>query len=56
MTEGLHHGRACFETRPLGAPQHEDNADGSKKTAHPEEAAKRPSRRTLGARPAVAPE
>jgi hypothetical protein len=26
----LHHSRGCFETRPLGAPQHEVVLDGIK--------------------------
>src|SRR5215467_13251883 len=38
--------------RPRGAPQHEGVLDGIKKIPHPEEAAKRPSRRTKIADPA----
>src|SRR6266702_1264573 len=38
--------RASFETRPPGAPQDEVSFDVIKEEPHPEEAAKRPSRRT----------
>ena len=31
MSEGLHHHRACFETRSSSAPQHEGAVDGIKK-------------------------
>src|SRR5229473_2177108 len=37
--EGMHRRRACFETRPYGAPQHEVFTDGIKGCPHPEEAA-----------------
>jgi hypothetical protein len=49
--EELRRGCACFETHPLGAPQHEVVLCGIKKIPHPEEAAKRPSRRTHSADP-----
>src|SRR6266436_7317159 len=48
-----HHGGASFETRPWGAPQDEGRPLMSlRKIPHPEEVAKRPSRRTHGAYPA----
>src|SRR5260370_31201782 len=34
----LHRGRAWFETRPVGAPHHEESFfDGTEETPHPEE-------------------
>src|SRR5258705_2471965 len=48
----MHDHGACFETRPSGAPQHEVNYRmASRKMPHPEEAAKRPSRRAHDGRP-----
>src|SRR5205809_5593888 len=49
---GLHRRRACFETRPLGASQHEEVFDRINGIPHAEEAAERLSRRTHGADPA----
>ncbi len=42
--EDVNCGRACFETRPPGAPRHEVSLSYLKQKPHPEEAAKRPSR------------
>ena len=42
----LHRGRACFETRPLGALSMREAFDGIKNVPHSEEAAQRLSRRT----------
>jgi hypothetical protein len=58
---GPHCCRACFETRPLGAPQHEEALDRIKKNssspacagAGSEQAAKRPCRRTQSVDPAA---
>jgi hypothetical protein len=50
----LQRGGACFETRPFWALLSlRYSFDGTKKTPHPEEAAKRPSRRTYNADPNI---